>query len=228
MNKIISYDYGHMEGGQDGSANGLVYEYAEARKYGQICVNELIRQGYTLVNCTPPDGAMTLQASLDYRVNKANSSGSQLHLCFHINAFNGQAYGAEVEVASDNSAKYGQSILNEIIKLGFTNRGVNRPSLYVTKNTNMPCVLTEPFFCDNKQDVSLYNPNTLGLAIAKGVVNVIGGNAPATIPPTVTPCINIVLETQKFLNRVINANLVEDGLTGPATKSALSKLVSSV
>lgn len=175
---IISYDYGHMEQGQDGSANGIVYEYAEVRKYGAIVVNELMRQGHELINCTPPNGPMTLSDSLAYRVNKANDSGSQLHLCFHINAFNGQGHGAEVEVASDNSANYGQSILNEIVKLGFTDRGINRPNLYVTKNTNMPCVLIEPFFCDNQADVNLYNCNTLGLAIAKGVINIIGGNAP--------------------------------------------------
>ena len=196
---IISYDYGHMEQGQDGSASGIVYEYAEVRKYGAVVVNELMRQGHELINCTPSNGPMTLGDSLYYRVNKANTSGSQLHLCFHINAFNGQAHGAEVEVASDNSANYGQSILNEIVKLGFTNRGVNRPNLYVTKNTNMPCVLIEPFFCDNQADVNLYNCNTLGLAIAKGVVNIIGGNAPqkesVKVEETKEPVDNFVAPT---------------------------------
>lgn len=173
---IISYDYGHMMGGEDGSAIGIVNEYTEVRNYGSVVVNELIRQGHTLVNCTPANGYMSLGDSLSFRVNKANISGSQLHLCFHANAFNSQAHGAECEVASDNSARYGQSILNEIVKLGFTNRGINRPALYVTKNTSMACVLIEPFFCDSDVDVALYNCNTLGKAIAQGVINVIGGN----------------------------------------------------
>jgi len=85
----ISYDYGHSEGGQDSSANGIVYEYAEIRKYGAVVVNELLRQGHELINCTPANGPQTLMESLDYRVSKANASGSQLHLCFHANAFNG-------------------------------------------------------------------------------------------------------------------------------------------
>lgn len=222
----ISYDYGHLEGGQDTSANGIVYEYAEIRKYGPVVVNELMRQGHTLIDCTPPNN-MTLNESLAYRVNKANASGSELHLCFHVNAFNGQGHGAECEVASDNGQKYGESILKEICKLGFSNRGVKRPSLYITKNTNMVAVLIEPFFCDNASDVALYNPNTLGKAIAQGVINIIGGNAPQ---------INIeridnmsILEFQKFFN-TFNipgyAKLVEDGIDGRMTQGARAKLKS--
>ena len=180
---ILTYDYGHGTG-QDRGADGIVNEEAEIRKYGPVVVNELLRQGHTLINCTPVDPNMDLNSSLGYRVSKANSSGSQLHLCFHVNAFNGSAHGAEIEVASDNGAKYAQSILAEIVKLGFTDRGVNRPNLYVTKNTNMPAVLIEPFFCDSSVDIALYNPNTLGLAIAKGIINIIGGNSKPIIAPT--------------------------------------------
>jgi N-acetylmuramoyl-L-alanine amidase len=186
-NKIISYDLGHMEGGQDTSANGIVYEYAGIRAYAPVTINELMRQGYTLVNCTPPNGSMSLQESLDYRVNKANASGSFLHICFHINAFNGQAYGAEIEVASDAGEKIAVPVLDAICALGFARRGINRPNLYVTKNTNMIAILIEPFFCDSKTDCAIYNPNTLGLAIAKGIINAIGSvnNVQSKPQPTV-------------------------------------------
>lgn len=189
---IISYDYGHGVG-QDRGANGKVNEEAEIRKYGPIVVNELMRQGHTLIDCTPKDDTMTLQQSLSYRTNKANASGSQLHLCFHINA--GGGHGAEMEVASDNGAKYAESILNEICKLGFINRGIKRPNLWVTGHTNMPCVLLEPFFCDSASDVALYNPNTLGLAIAKGIINIIGGNAKPIIKEEVKVNDNDVMPT---------------------------------
>jgi len=168
----ISYDFGHGTG-QDRGAEGIVNEENEIRKYGPIAVNELMRQGHTLINCTPTNASMGLNESLAYRTTKANANGSQLHICFHVNAFNGSAHGSEIEVASDSGQKYADSILKEIVKLGFTNRGVKRPNLYVTKNTNMPCVLIEPFFCDSAIDVKLYNPNTLGLAIAKGITNII-------------------------------------------------------
>lgn len=171
---VVSYDYGHMLGGEDTSALG---EYSGIRTYGPVTVNELMRQGHELINCTPPNGPMTLMQSLNYRVNKANESGSVLHICFHENAFDGVVHGSEVFVASDAGAKYGNSILDEICKLGFENRGVKRDNLYVTKNTNMVCVLIEPLFCDNPSDVAMSSPLLIGLAIAKGVVNIIGGNA---------------------------------------------------
>jgi len=224
---IVSFDYGHLQSGQDTSANGIVNEFKAIREYAPVCVNELMRQGHTLINCTPPS-IMTLQQSLRYRIDKANASGSQLHICFHINAFNGQAHGSEIEVASDSGEKYGQSVLNEICKLGFTNRGIKRPNLYITRNTNMPAILIEPFFCDNAEDVRLYNPNSLGLAIAKGVINIIGGQ--------VKPVINIIkavdgmntLDLQRFLNRLGVTDyegkaLIEDGYTGKRTDSAKAK-----
>ncbi|AJA49518.1 N-acetylmuramoyl-L-alanine amidase [Clostridium pasteurianum DSM 525 = ATCC 6013] len=173
---IISYDFGHMANGADTSANGIVYEYAEIRRYAPVAIQVLEQAGHKCINCTPIQSGISLNESLAYRVNKANASGSQLHLCFHINAFDGSVHGAEVEIASDAGARYGESVLTEICKLGFTRRGVNRPSLYVTKHTNMTAILIEPFFCDNAEDCKIYNPVTLGNAIAKGVLNVIGGN----------------------------------------------------
>lgn len=174
---IISYDFGHMEGGEDTSANGILYEYSVVRNYGSVVVRELQKAGYTLVNCTPPNGRMSLSQSLSYRANKANSSGSMLHLCFHANCYNGNAYGCEMEVASDSSARIGQSIQNEVVSsLGFSNRGVKRPSLYVTRHTKMPCVLTEPFFIDNRGDCNKYNAEKLGCAITTGVLKALGNN----------------------------------------------------
>lgn len=166
-------------------ASGYVNEENEIRKYGAIAVNVLMRQGYTMVNCTPPNNAMSDGASLAYRVNKANASGSILHICMHVNAFKttASAMGAEIEEGSDSGTKYATSILTEIHKLGFAihggltiSDGIRKPNLYVTRNTKMACVLIEPFFVDSKSDVALYNCNTLGLAIAKGVLNILGSH----------------------------------------------------
>ncbi|MFA6867559.1 MAG: N-acetylmuramoyl-L-alanine amidase [Clostridia bacterium] len=177
---IISYDYGHGTG-NDRGAEGYLNEEKVIRQYGPICVNELKRRGHTLINCTP-NGNIDLIGSLSYRVDKSDASKAALHICFHVNAFKttSGAMGAEIEVASDTGAKYGQSVLNEICKLGFKNRGVKRPQLYVTGHTNAVAILIEPFFCDSKADISLYNCNTLGAAIAKGIINIIGGNKEET------------------------------------------------
>ena len=231
----ISYDFGHMEGGQDTSANGIVYEYAEIRKYGPVCIDVLQKAGHTCINCTPPDNSgMTLNQSLAYRTEKANSSGSQLHLCFHVNAFDGSAHGAEVEVASDAGERYAEAILDEICKLGFTRRGINRPSLYVTRHTNMTAVLIEPFFCDSSVDCNKYNPVSLGNAIAKGILNVIGGNySPATSQAQNNSSASKNNSSSQYdikylqheLNVQTGAGLVEDGIVGPCTKAAASKVI---
>lgn len=191
---IISYDYGHMKGGEDGAAVGILDEYKVVREYGAVVIKYLQQAGHTCLNCTPPDNSgMTLMQSLQYRVNKANTSGSNLHLSFHANCYNGQAHGAEIEVASDTGEKKAKPVLDKICSLGFTNRGIKRPDLYITstdvkseelflslmvqkdkvqgsKYTNMICLLLEPFFVDNASDVSKYNTQTLGKAIAEGIL----------------------------------------------------------
>lgn len=223
---IISYEYGHMEGGQDTSANGIIYEYAAIRKYAPVCIDVLQRAGNTCINCTPPDGSgMSLGESLAYRTQKANSSDSQLHICFHANAFDGTAHGAEVEVASDTGEKYGTAILDEICKLGFTRRGINRPNLYVTKHTDMAAVLIEPFFCDSQTDCNIYNPVSLGNAIAKGILNVIGGNYIATTSQQTQNNSYDIKYLQHELNSVFGDKLEEDGILGPLTRTAASKVI---
>jgi N-acetylmuramoyl-L-alanine amidase len=224
---IISYDFGHGTG-QDRGANGVVNEEIEIRKYGPVVVNELMRKGHTLINCTPTTPNMSLDESLSYRTTKANTSGSQLHICFHVNAFKttSAAMGAEVEVASDAGANYGQSVLKEIAKLGFINRGVKRPSLYVTGHTNMTAILIEPFFCDSSADVKIYDPNTLGSAIATGIINIIGGNSSEpVIAKSTAPKTDYCKEFQMFFNKVTQtaAPLTYDGY-GPKTQAAIERL----
>lgn len=232
---IISYDFGHMEGGKDISANGIVYEYAEIRKYAPVCIAALEGAGHQCINCTPPDGSgMSVMDSLAYRVNKANESGSQLHICFHVNAFDGSAHGAEIEVASDNGEKYAIAVLNEIVALGLTKRGINRPSLYVTKHTNMPAILIEPFFCDSQIDVNLYDPTILGNAIAKGIIATVGGSyssvetqkSEASTQVASTSSIQYDVEyLQHELNVQCNAGLSEDNNAGPLTRAAASRVI---
>lgn len=227
----ISYDFGHMEGGQDTSANGILYEYAEIRKYAPVCIATLEKAGHQCIDCTPPDDSgMSVMESLAYRVNKANESGSQLHICFHVNAFDGSAHGAEIEVASDNGEKHAVSVLSEIVALGFTKRGINRPSLYVTKHTNMTAILIEPFFCDSQIDVNLYEPTALGNAIAKGIIATIGGDySPQSEVSTDAVLISTtqydVRYLQHELNVQFNAGLEEDNSAGPLTMAAASNVI---
>lgn len=172
---IVSYDYGHGCGADRG-AEGYLNEEKVIREYGPIVVEKLKKLGHTLYDCTPPASLnLTLAQSLAYRVNKANSIGSQLHICMHVNAYEtDKASGCEVEYASSSGQAYAERVSSEIsTALGLTNRGAKlQSSLYVLKYTSMVAILIEPFFCDNKEDCNKYNAEKLATAIVKGITGI--------------------------------------------------------
>ncbi|KOF56822.1 hypothetical protein AGR56_09180 [Clostridium sp. DMHC 10] len=210
----ISYDFGHGTG-QDRGAEGYLNEEKEIRTYAPIAIAALQRAGHNCVNCTPTQGRMSLQESLTYRTNQANASGSSLHLCFHVNA--GCGRGSEIEIApnaSSTSARVAESVLSQICALGFENRGIKTPRLWVTDHTDMPAILIEPFFCDTQADCNKYNPEALGDAIARGVISAMGGTytpvSSGNSASGFTPNGSI-----KQLQSLINAN--PDDIPGPET-----------
>ncbi len=189
---IITYDFGHGTG-QDRGASGYRNEEHDCREYGALVIQKLRKLGHTCYDCTPAASpALTLGQSLAYRVNKANSIGSQLHLCMHVNAFKTDAAtGCEVEYASATGQVYASKVSAEIsTALGLTNRGAkSQPGLYVLKYTNMVAILIEPFFCDNKNDCSKYNAEKLATAIVKGITGqtVSSGSQVTTVQTQTAP-----------------------------------------
>lgn len=187
---VISCDFGHGTG-QDRGANGYRNEEHDCREYGNLVVQKLRKLGHTVVDCTPPaNPALTLGQSLAYRVNKANTSGSILHICMHVNAFEkDKANGCEVEYISATGKTYADKICTEISNsLGYRNRGSHlRTGLYVLKYTNMPSILIEPFFCDTKTDCDKYNSEKLATAIVKGITGQIVSSQSQIIPAQTVP-----------------------------------------
>jgi N-acetylmuramoyl-L-alanine amidase len=183
-------DFGHGTG-QDRGANGYRNEEHDCREYGNLVVQKLRKLGHTVVDCTPPaNPALTLGQSLAYRVNKANTSGSILHICMHVNAFEkDKANGCEVEYISATGKTYADKICTEISNsLGYRNRGSQlRTGLYVLKYTNMPSILIEPFFCDTKTDCDKYNSEKLATAIVKGITGQIVSSQSQIIPAQTVP-----------------------------------------
>lgn len=169
---IITYDFGHGTG-QDRGAEGYRNEEHDCREYGALVIKKLQQLGHKCYDCTPSASpALTLGQSLAYRVNKANSIGSQLHICMHVNAYETDvANGCEVEYISASGKTYADRICAEIANsLGFRNRGSQlRTGLYVLKYTSMCAILIEPFFCDTKSDCDKYDPEKLATAIVKGI-----------------------------------------------------------
>lgn len=170
MIKTIAIDFGHGTG-QDRGAVGYLNEEITVREFGPLIIEGLKKRGIIVYDVTPKQAGLTLAQSLAYRVNMANNYKVDLFVSLHLNAFNAKAHGCEIEYTSTTGKAHADKICMEISKLGFENRGSKvRENLYVLKYTKMPAILIESFFCDNKNDCSLYNKQKLAAAIINGIL----------------------------------------------------------
>ncbi|MFN6565651.1 cell wall hydrolase [Nostoc minutum NIES-26] len=212
----------------DTGARGIKFEDNLTMEVGTKVIAKLKSLGHEVISCKP-DRADTVKDSLAQRCNKANANGVEIYVSIHFNAFNGQANGTEVYATSDKGRQIAKPVLDEIVKLGFFNRGVKSGShLFVLKNTSMPAILIESCFIDSQKDVNLYNAEAISNAIVKGLT----GKLPTTpVPPVPDDEQNTdttTLRLKKSLNRlkITDKNgkpLVEDNSLDELTKSAIEK-----
>ena len=99
----------------------------------------------------------------------------------HFNAFNTKAYGTEILVRNlKEGISVEQMIVDNIARLGFTNRGVKKRSdlmnMNVCKKQGVPYALLETCFVDNANDMKLYmsHKNEVIMAIANGIIDGFG------------------------------------------------------
>lgn len=166
-------------------AGGVFTESTAARNVKDNVIAQLRAQGHEVYDCTVDDAANE-RDNLIQIVNKCNAHSVDLDVSIHFNASNGAGHGTEVLVYSKNNSAstYAQRIVNEISGLGFSNRGVKeRTNLYVLNHTKAPALLIECCFCDNWDDASIYNPNSMADAIVRGIT---GQNSIAPINPGCT------------------------------------------
>jgi N-acetylmuramoyl-L-alanine amidase len=228
----------------DSGAGGIKSEDKLTTEVGNKVIAKLESLGHTVISCKP-NSASTVNQSLGSRCNKANNNRVDFFVSIHFNAFNGQANGTEVFAISDAGRKVAQKVLDEIVKLGFFNRGVKSGShLYVLRNTNMPGILIEGCFIDSAKDMQIYDGEAMANAIVAGLTGKVANtsvnpvpNAPANPVPNApaNPVIDeeqnkdkSILRLQQALNRLKitdknNQPLVEDNGMGPATSSATEK-----
>lgn len=177
----IAIDFGHGCG-SDRGAEGILNEEKVIREYGPLVIAGLKALGHTVYNVTP-SGNLSIGDSLAARVNAANNLKPDVFVSLHVNCYNGQGHGCEVEYISNGGLMYANRICTELAKLGFTNRGPQkRTGLYVLKYTDPVAILIEPFFCDNQSDCCTYsrNPQAIANAIIKGIT---GQDTPISIIP---------------------------------------------
>ena len=118
-------------------------------------------------------------SSLSTRVRDANAWGADLFLSLHTNAAtNPRATGSEALIYSrSSSVAYGvaEDVLESLTDAtGLRNRGViERPGLYVLKETSMPAVLVEMGFISNPDDAALMvsSPELFARGIYNGLLD---------------------------------------------------------
>ena len=158
-------------------AIGLIKESTENRKVKNKVISYLRKQGHTVYDCTCDNGSSSNDVLVKI-VKKCNAHKVNLDVSINFNSGakdkkgNGKSTGTEVLIYSNSSKakKKAKSIVNEISKLGFKNRGVKvRSDLYVLRKTNAPALLIECCFVDDKDDVKIYDCDEMARAIVKGI-----------------------------------------------------------
>ncbi len=212
----------------DTGARGIKFEDNLTLDVGNRVITKLRALGNEVIECKP-ERAGTVRESLTRRCDRANSTKLDVFVSIHFNAFNSQANGTEIFAVGEKSRKIAKPILDEIVKLGYFNRGVKNGShLFVLRNTNMPGILVEGCFIDSKKDMSLYNPEAIANAIVKGLTGKLPTEVINPIPDEEQNKDTTVLRLQRALNRLkITDNkgkvLIEDNTIDVQTKLALEK-----
>lgn len=129
---------------------------------------------------------------------EANEWGADLFVSIHNNAAGGDGY--EALVYSEKRKALGQIFEKHVLAAGQNSRGVKlRPELNVLRLTDMPAVLNEGAFVDNKKDIEDWNDDhelkKLGIAYAEAAAEYLKlekkvakpAPAPAPTPAPVKP-----------------------------------------
>ncbi|WP_414550398.1 N-acetylmuramoyl-L-alanine amidase [Anabaena sp. CCY 0017] len=217
-------DIGHNSR-PDTGAVGIKSEDVLNTDVGNRVISKLRALGHEVIPCKP-DRSTSVTNSLFQRINTANTNRVEVFVSIHFNAFNGRANGTEVFASSDAGRRIAQPVLNEIVRLGFFNRGVKSGShLYVLRNTRMPAILVECCFIDSPKDMNIFDSEATANAIVKGLTGQVSSTPVSPVPDEELNTDTTIIRLQRALNqlKINDANgrrLVEDNITGPATRSA--------
>ena len=224
----IGIDLGHGVG-SDRGAEGYILEETIINEVGSKVIAKLRALGHTVIE-TRPSSCSGLTNSLSQRCEKANNNNCDIFLSIHANA--GGGVGTEIFTYKGREVDWARRILNNVVALGFRNRGVKGNSLYVTNHTSMTSALLEVCFVDNQSDVNLYKSigsEKIADAIVKGLVgtttstttNTNTGSATNTTNSNYNPHLK---DWQSGFCKVYY-NISVDGIFGNETKTAMTKAI---
>lgn len=166
----IAIDLGHGVG-QDRGAVGIITEEEIINNVGGLVIKKLKDLGHTVIQVRPTS-ATSVTNSLEQRTSKANNNNVDLYVSIHANA--GGGTGTEVYTYKGKELKEARNVLDNLVSLGFKNRGIKGDSLYVIGHTKANSMLIEVCFIDTQKDIELYR--SLGIEkIANAIVSGITG-----------------------------------------------------
>ncbi|MGK7943127.1 MAG: N-acetylmuramoyl-L-alanine amidase [Microcystaceae cyanobacterium] len=155
----------------DTGAVGIKKEDDLTKAVGTLLMQKLVAKSHSVVNCTP-NQASSVGDSLRKRVNKANANQVDIFVSIHFNAFSPtpNPRGTEIYAISNAGKAIAQSVLDEIVKLGFRNKGIKNANFFVLRNTSMPAILIECCFVDSQADMNLFDAEKMAEAIKVGLI----------------------------------------------------------
>ena len=134
--------------------------------------------------------------SLSAVANEANKWGAHLFVSPHFNAGHGD--GFEALVYSEKRIPLGQVFEKYVKAAGQNSRGVKlRPGLAVLRLTNMPAIICEGAFVDNKKDIEDWNDDAelkkLGIAYAQAAAEFVNADKKTAVqePETTLYCVQV-------------------------------------
>ena len=187
MSKKIYIDQGHNPRDYNTGAEGNgFYEQDITYRIGILLAELLGANPEFEVRLSRPSADTLLgtsnSSSLAARVRDANRWGADVFISLHTNAStNPRAGGSEALIYSLNSTvarELSEDILRKMTEAtGLRNRGlVERPGLYVLKETAMPATIIEMGFISNPVDAELmaYSPELFARGIYRGILEYYG------------------------------------------------------
>ncbi|HAT4185726.1 TPA: N-acetylmuramoyl-L-alanine amidase [Clostridium perfringens] len=171
MSKVFGLDAGHCTSGADTGAQGNGYKEQDLTRQVVTYLSEYLeKEGHTTKYCHC-NSASTVNESLRYRVNKANSIGVDYFVSIHLNAGGGVGTETYICARGGEAERVAKRVNSKLVQYGYRDRGVKVGNLYVIKNTNAPAILVECCFIDSSSDMAKFNAKAIAKAIAEGLLN---------------------------------------------------------
>jgi len=167
----LCFDYGH--GGNDsGAILGNRKESNDVLSVGKEIAVEMRRHGVTVDETRTNDSTLSLRDRSSFE----NRKSYDYFVSFHRNAFNKSVHGVETFTYPRSSKKANElatKVQNNLVKLGFTDRGTKEANFHVLRETKSPAILIEMGFIDNVEDNKLFDSkrNEIVKAITQAILS---------------------------------------------------------